>query len=41
MDRCEYCKYFDEEWLYCWKYGNHVYNDDFCKAFEKNDKEEE
>lgn len=41
MECCGYCKYFESEWLYCWKYGCHVYKDDYCKAFKKNDKKEE
>ena len=33
MNRCEDCDYYEPEWAYCFKHGNHVLDDDGCEKF--------
>ena len=35
MDECcMTCEKFDEEWLYCWRYGTHAPKDGKCDEYQ-------
>lgn len=39
MDECcMTCKKFDEEWLYCWRYGTHAPKDGKCDQYQPKEK---
>lgn len=37
MNRCEDCDYYEPEWAYCFKHGNHVLDDDGCDKFKQKE----
>ena len=37
MNHCKYCTYYEPEWAYCFKYGNHVLDDDGCEKFKQKE----